>query len=123
MAKVIYFTAGEKATAPELADIANLNVAAVAPYEVVVRRGDDVASYSYGAGIEAADYVAGTIPDAYSDTEDYPVIDPDDIPVPGVDYATQAIISNGDVLDTADGGTVTVAIVDGVATYTYAAGE
>lgn len=67
--------------------------------------------------------MAGTIPDAYSDTEDYPVIDPDDIPVPGVDYATQAIISNGDVLDTADGGTVTVAIVDGVATYTYAAGE
>lgn len=36
MAKVIYFTADEKATAPELADIANLNAAAVAPYEVVV---------------------------------------------------------------------------------------
>lgn len=90
MAKIIYFLAGEAPTSGELADIAQLNAAAVAPYSIAVRRGDDVASYSFGAGIEAADYVAGTVPAAYSDEEDFPVFDPDNVP---------PVVNDGDEID------------------------
>lgn len=120
MAKIIYFTEGEKATTEELADIALFNAAAQAPYEVVVRRGDDVASYAYGHGNETTDYVAGSVPEAYADETK---LEPDNIPIPGIDYETQAIVSDGDTLEEAGGGTIAVAIVDGVATYTYTAGE
>lgn len=64
--KIIYFTAGVTATEGELTEIAALNTAAAAKYEVIVKRGDTQVSQSYGAGIDTPDFVAGTVPDAYS---------------------------------------------------------
>lgn len=120
--KILYFTAGATATTGELADIAKLNALAVPAYEVGVRSA--IASPNYGAGIESADYVAGTIPDAYDDEEDYPVIDPDEPPGPDNLPATQTVVSTGQVIDTDDGGTVTLTIAGGVITAAvYEAGE
>lgn len=87
--KVIFFTAGPKASAPELAAIAKLNAATPAPYSVKVFNGAQNPNYGYGK--EAADYVAGTIPNAYSAVE---VINPDDIPNQSLSQS-QVIISDG----------------------------
>lgn len=111
-AKVIYFTAGAIATSGELADIAKLNVAAVAPLEVVVRRGDGVGSQEYGAGEEAADYVAGTPPAPYDDPEDYPVADPDNPPLGAALGPLQAVVIDGQEI-AVTGGTATITVVDG----------
>jgi len=117
MPKVTYFTASEKATADELADIAALNALSNDPYEILVRNGAQ--SNSYGAGPDATDYVAGTIPDEYSDTEDFPVFDVDNPPVPGLDD-TQAVVSDGEALTVPVTGTyattATVTVVDGAVT-------
>lgn len=109
--KVLFFTAGVTATVDELAEIAKLNALAVPAYEIGVR--SSIASSNYGAGIESADYVVGTIPDAYNDEETYPVIDPDAPPGPDNLPATQAVVSNGQVLDVDGGGTVTLTIAGG----------
>lgn len=62
--KVIFFTAGALPTVDEAAAIAVLQAGATKPYDLVVRRGDLITAdaYSYGAGPEACDYVAGTPP-------------------------------------------------------------
>ncbi len=73
--KVIYFTAGITATAPELAEIALLNAAAIPAYEVHVFNA--LASPQYGSGKAAADFVAGTPPVAYAAVT---VIDPAALP-------------------------------------------
>ena len=116
--KVLFFTAGVTADANELAAIAKLNALAVPAYEVGVRSA--ISSSNYGAGIESADYVAGTVPDAYDDAETYPVIDEDAPPAPDNLPATQAIVNNGDALEIAVTGsytdTVTFTVVDGVIT-------
>lgn len=112
MVKVIYFTAGAIATAPELAEIAKLNAATVPALEVVVRRGDGVGTQLYGAGEEAADYVAGTPPAPYDDTEDYPVADPDNPPVGAILGPLQAVVTDGQEI-TVTGGTATITVVDG----------
>lgn len=112
MVKVIYFTAGAIATAPELAEIAKFNAAAVAPLEVVVRRGDGVGSQEYGAGEEAADFVAGTPPAPYDDAEDYPVADPDNPPLGGALGPLQAVVTNGQEIEVT-GGTATITVVAG----------
>lgn len=114
MKKVIYFTAGDKPTTGEQAEIDALNALAALPYNVVVRNG--ARSTAFGAGIEAADYVAGTIPTAYNDAETYPVFDPDAPPAPDTLPATQAVVSDAQVLDTDDGGTVTLTIAGGAIT-------
>lgn len=96
MGKIIFFTAGEKATAGEATDIAQLVASMAANItDVAVRRGDlPAASYNYGAGVEAADFVAGTIPTPYSNAGTYPVIDPDAIPPSGVP-STSKVIKSG----------------------------
>ena len=64
--KIMFFTAGPVATPQEIADIAALRSDAnVKPaYEVVVRNG--AVPNTYGHGVEATDFVAGTVPSAYS---------------------------------------------------------
>lgn len=90
--KAIYFIAGVTADATELADIAKLNAAANPAYTVAVR--SKLASANFGAGKEAADYVAvkagGSIPDDYSAVT---VIDPSNPPAQSLP-ATQAIVSH-----------------------------
>lgn len=110
MAKVLYFTAGQVPTAGELADIAALNAAALAPYEIGVRSGDVArVTANYGEGrLEPCDYVAGTVPAAYNAI---PVIDPDNIPATGLSD-TQAVVEDG-VAIAITGGTVAFDIVDG----------
>lgn len=92
--KVIFFTAGPVATAGELEDIDKLNALTEPRYDVYVRNGGLSGGMNYGAGIEATDLVAGTIPTAYNDAEDYPVIDPDAPPPPAVN-ANQKVITSG----------------------------
>jgi hypothetical protein len=75
VAKVIYFTAGPAPTEDEKADIAKLNASTLPAYEVKVRNSQE--NNSYGAGPEFTDYVCGTVPEAYSNAETYPVIDLD----------------------------------------------
>lgn len=120
-ARVIYFTAGRTATSPELAEIAKINAVAAAPFEVLIRNAVD--AQEYGVGVLTTDYVAGTPPAPYDNADEeegpvYPVFDPDEPPVPVT--ATQVVLNHGDVLTLASAaGTVNVAIVAGVATYTF----
>lgn len=123
MAKIMYFIAGNVPTVDEAADIAKLEAATGAPYELVIR--SNKATPNYGEGrFEAADFVAGTLPaeeaanDYYSEID---TIDPDNIPATNVP-ADGVVVRDGDVLDEEGGGTITVEVTDGVATYTYAAG-
>lgn len=123
MAKIIYFIAGNAPTVGEAADIAKLEAATSAPYELAIRSNKALSDYGEGR-FEECDFVAGTLP-ADSDANDFydaiDTIDPDAIPGAVVDGATQTVVTNGDTLDEAGGGTITVAIVAGVATYTYVA--
>lgn len=106
MERIIYFQAGPVATTEELAEIAAINALAK-PYEVLVMNGS--ASTAHGAGNVTADYVAGTIPTAYSEITEF-------------DYNLVSVI-DGAVLDTDDGGTVTFTVVDNTITsIVYAAG-
>lgn len=118
-AKVIYFTAGPIATAPELAAIAKLKAVAGAPFDVQVRNA--LESNSYGYGPEAAAYVAGTRPSAYTSTVTYPPFDPDKPPIPVT--STQKVLNHGDTFTFTGmgGGTISVSIVAGVVTYTRTA--
>lgn len=115
--KVVYFTLSDVPTAGEIADIAKLNAATAAPYEVAVR--SSVRPMSSGGDNEACDYVAGTIPEVEF-YEEKDVIDPDDIPNQNLS-ATQVIVNDGDELAAVGGGTIAVAVAAGVATYTYTA--
>jgi hypothetical protein len=91
MKKVIFFTAGTKATAGELADIAKLNAVAEAQYSVQVVNGAVPAIYGETDRIiPDVDYVAGTIPELYEEIDE---IDPDDIPNQAL-TSTQAIVEN-----------------------------
>lgn len=71
--KIMYFLAGAVATVDELEDITALNALTPPAYEVVVRN----TLVPSGGKLEDTDYVAGTIPTAYNDAEDYPVFNPD----------------------------------------------
>lgn len=115
--KVLYFTAGDVPTTDEKADIAKLNAEAVASYEVGVRSA--IRGLGTTGNFEATDYVSGTVPNV-APWNAKPVIDPDDIPNQSVSD-TQVVLNDGDELDAVGGGTIAVAIVDGVATYTYTA--
>lgn len=77
--KIIFFTAGEVATAGEKTDIDNLNALVGSPFEVVVRNGSIPPVYGYG--VEEADYVSGTVP--ATGYEGVPVADPDNPPSAG----------------------------------------
>lgn len=64
--KVLFFTAGPKATTQELAEITKINQAAQAPFVVGIRNAQ--AGVSYGYGPEETDYVAGSPPAPYDNT-------------------------------------------------------
>lgn len=116
--RIIYFTAGPTATAGELADVAKLNAAAEAPYEVLVVNGSESSIYGENNRIIPGDFVSGTVPANYhvdSDPEEstiYPEIDPDNLPVPDLE-PTQAIVSDEDVLELL-GEDVTASVADNV---------
>ena len=71
--KVLYFTAGPVPTVTEAAQIAALVALGLPGYTVGVRNG--LLPGSFGAGIEASDYVAGTIPTAFNAVPNYGVPD------------------------------------------------
>lgn len=108
--KIIYFTAGRIPTTNEKNAIAALNALAVAPFEVAVRSAAD--SLAYGAGNEAADYKAGSPPASYAATPVFDIANPPESGLPG----TNAIVADNQVIDTDDGGTVELTIVDGAIT-------
>lgn len=121
MERVTYFTAGSVATAQELAEIAKINTASAKPFEVLVVNGSESSDYGYGE--RETDYVAGTVPEPYaSEDPAYPVFDPDSPPTGDNIPANQVVISDGDELTLeSSAGTVTVAISEGAATYTFVA--
>lgn len=92
MPKIIYFTAGDTPTGPETTAINALNAYVPAGYEVVVR--NRLASQNFGAGPEACDYVAGTLP-AGLPWSGKPVFDPAAPPRPTSLPSTRAVVSNG----------------------------
>lgn len=124
MAKIIYFIAGNAPTVGEAADIAKLQAATGAPYELAIRSNKAIPEYGEGR-YETADFVAGTLPGvAESDVNDFYAaideIDPDAIPATNVP-STSVVVSDGDELAAVGGGTIAVAVAAGVATYTYTA--
>lgn len=97
MAKIIYFIAGNAPTVGEAADIAKLQAATGAPYELAIRSNKAIPEYGEGR-YETADFVAGTLPGAAeSDVNDFYAaideIDPDAIPATGLS-ATQAVVTH-----------------------------
>ncbi|QEG09329.1 virion structural protein [Xanthomonas phage Samson] len=107
MQRIVYFTAGTTPTSGELADIAKLNAAAEAAYEVTVVNGAANAKYGETNRLIPCDLVAGTVPTIYNAKE---VIDPDAIPARGL-AATEAIVQAGTPI-AITGGTVTFTVVD-----------
>lgn len=114
--KVLFFTAGDVPTTDEKADIAKLNAAAVAPYEVGVRSA--IRGLGTTGNFEATDYVSGTVPNV-APWNAKPVIDPDAIPNQSTS-ATQAVIDSGVGIVVPVTGTytdtITPTIVDGAIT-------
>jgi len=98
--RIIFFTEGATATAPEIAEIAAINAMAVNPYELLVL--NSTASPNYGAGAISADYVAGTLVAPYNVAETYPVFDYENPPDP-VLIATKATITDNVAIQITDG--------------------
>lgn len=107
MKKLIYFTAGPVATTGELAAIAKINASAAKPLDVLVM--NSKASTAYGAGNAAADYVAGTVPSAYSAVT---VFNPDAPPAPDNLPTTQAVVANGQKVAASGAGIVATVVVN-----------
>jgi len=107
--KIIYFTAGAVATAEELSEIAALNALAETPYLVQVSNAAVPAGLgkdSEGAEIiEQCDFVAGSIPAAYSEIAEF---DPQNPPAPDLPD-DQAVVTDGGTLNV-DGVSVTLAV-------------
>jgi len=90
-AVLLYFTASAVPTGPETTAIETLQNDG--RYSVFVR---NATGKNYEGGEpEAADFVAGTIPTAYADAGDYPVIDPSALPDPTNIPATSKVIRSG----------------------------
>ena len=108
--KVIFFIADVVPTVDEAAELAQLQSG---QFDVFVRNAS--AAMNFGPRLETCDFVAGSVPDSYSES---PVWDGS----VGL-TETQAIVEDAQVIDTDDGGTVTLTIEDGVITSAvYAAG-
>ena len=116
--KVLYFTAGQTPTEDEQEEID----AAMehGGYDICVRSASASAVYEggEGGGVEPADFVMGTVPDAYGEEgSDTPVFDPGNIP-------TSGLVEEGDTIVLTDGaGTTldcTLVVTDGVPTLTCA---
>lgn len=112
--KVLYFQAGATATGAETTAI-NKIIAAGPSYVLGIRNGS--VSPNYGAGPEAADYVAGTPPTDYANTTTYPRLDVDNIPTQNL-LATQAVVKSGQTKTgvTGSGTTATMTVAANVLT-------
>lgn len=92
--KIIFFTAGPSPTSNESSAIQALNAMAAPAYEVNVSNGS--VSHGLGSGkIEACDYVAGTVPSAYSAKAVFNASEP---PPSDATPSTSTIISSGQKL-------------------------
>ena len=113
--RVLYFTAGNVTTTDEAADIAAITKAIHYGYELYVRNSQ--ISTDTGTGPEAANYVAGSVPDDYSGA---PVFDIDNPPSNPFLPTTQAVVSNGQALTVPVTGTytdtATVTVANGAVT-------
>lgn len=91
---ILYFTAGEKPTVDEAADIAALETLVAPAYEFKVSRGDaSTGDQSYGYGVQEPDFVAGEVPDTIYDG--IPVLDlDDDIPLTALPGGTVAVLNS-----------------------------
>lgn len=107
--RILYFTAGAALTEQEKADIEALNALAEPQYRVTVHNGDVDPDY-----LVPGDFAAGAVPDDY---EELPVFDPENPPGPELPD-TQAIVTDGQSLEV-EGGTVTLAVEDGVVSATF----
>ncbi len=116
MKTIVYFTAGSKPTADELADIAALNALAEQPYIVLVANGAQNAKYGETNRLIPCDYAAGTIPTIY---DAIPEFDIDSPPNPGNLPDNQGVVTDGETF-AVTGGTVTIHVAAGVVTATYA---
>lgn len=113
MKKLIYFTKSAIPTTAEKADIMSVRGKVIQSIQLVVMAGDEATNY--GSNESPADYVSGTVPEAFSSV---PVFTDEDA------YqlkSTETIISSGQKLDTVDGGSVTFSIVDTIASATFTA--
>lgn len=90
-AKVLYFTASAVPTGPETTAIGNLQNDG--RYSVFVR--NTLGGNYAGGEPEDCDFVAGTIPTAYADAEDYPVLNPSALPNPSNLPSTAKVINSG----------------------------
>lgn len=103
MQKILFFTAGPKATTVEIQAIADLNTHAAQPYEISVLDGSKAAN-AYGAGrLMPCDLVAGTVPAAYNAKTVAP------------DFSKRATVTDAQEIEIT-GGTVAFTIVGGVIT-------
>lgn len=109
--KIIYFTAGDVATTGEVAEIAVL-AGLAQPYTLTVSNGAVAPNLGLdGEGdaiLDQCDFVAGTIPDLYSEIG---VIDLDSLPLPDLG-ATRVVLTDQDELVLGDT-TYTFTIEDG----------
>lgn len=108
--KVGYFAAGAVPTAGEKAEIDKINTWAAKTAEVHVMNGAAVGSS--GSSIQVFDYVAGTVPAAYSGLG-YATLDPDNPPDSPALPDTQTVLSNAEEIPLDTAGTVTVSVAAG----------
>ena len=92
--KIIYFLADRVATPEEEEDIAKLNSMV---FEISVMHGQGSGDTGYGDNILQCDYVAGTVPDAYSDI---PIYDASQLPGAGAGAGEPSgpSVSNGQIV-------------------------
>jgi hypothetical protein len=118
MKKVIYFTAGAVATAEELEEITAIRAYTGPLLDLTVSNGAILPNLSGDPEneddprIQESDFVAGTIPEAYSGVDE---LDPDNIG-PALDVGSdKAVVTDGQVI-TIEAATYTFTIVDGAIT-------
>lgn len=94
MKKVIYFSAGYDLTDDEIAELAALNTIGAPALEINVSNG--AVDPGIEGGVEECDYVAGTVPTAYSEVATFDIDNPprlDTIPATqSVVYDTQELV-------------------------------
>lgn len=112
--KVCYFTAGQKPTTNEAAQIAALQALAQAPFEVVVRDGSQTPDFAEPETFDlVASYDGSALPAIYDEAGD---LETDVLSVPDTGVL---VVQDGDTL-AITGGTVTFAVTAGVIGGTFA---
>ena len=111
MQKIIYFIADHVPTVGEAADITTLNALAAQPYEVTVLNVKHSTGYGEDRPIPC-DFVAGTIPEAFSEVDVFDIENP---PNPPTLPANQAVVSDDQEIVIGEA-TYTITVVDGAVT-------